>query len=141
MFPTQWQISKLGCLPRSRNANAPALKCGIPEVAVCLQGGYVEEIVSGDLPQGGQYASVKVHHHHHECCRLITFCCVRQILYPEGSSSLNHPGLACQVPIFLVCPVETTVTECALVWVAEHHAQARDVLCDLHDCERSARYA
>ena len=41
------------------------------------EGGYIEEIETGDLPQGGMFANVKV-------------------LYPEGSSSLNHPGLACQ---------------------------------------------
>jgi len=41
------------------------------------EGGYVEELEAGELPQGGAYTAVKV-------------------LYPEGSSSLNHPSLACQ---------------------------------------------
>merc|ERR1711935_111393 len=40
------------------------------------EGGYVEELEGGELPQGGAYTAVKV-------------------LYPEGSSSLNHPSLAC----------------------------------------------
>ena len=42
-----------------------------------FEGGYLEELEAGELPQGGTYTSVKV-------------------LYPEGSSSLNHPSLACQ---------------------------------------------
>jgi len=40
------------------------------------EGGYVEELEGGELPQGGMYTAVKV-------------------LYPEGSSSLNHNSLAC----------------------------------------------
>merc|ERR1712010_208356 len=40
------------------------------------EGGYVEEMEGGELPQGGMYSAVKV-------------------LYPEGSSSLNHNSLAC----------------------------------------------
>lgn len=41
------------------------------------EGGFVEVLEEGELPQGGAYSAVKV-------------------LYPEGSSSLNHPSLACQ---------------------------------------------
>merc|ERR1711871_567609 len=40
------------------------------------EGGYVEVLEEGELPQGGMYTAVKV-------------------LYPEGSSSLNHNSLSC----------------------------------------------
>ena len=83
----------------------------------------MEEIEAADLPQGGHYASVKVC-----CCRTggetqqpahRRLNCIWQILYPEGSSTLNHPGLACQVPFVSFCALAASCNDSALLWVSQ----------------------